>query len=115
MIRTYFFLLFTSFYFLSIPVKAQPVDSFANAVDSSSKAIEKATNDFQRWQDSVQREKILRNVESNGKSLDAFLQEMKEKEEKQKRRTYFRIGAGVLFLFALFVTIARRSRSKKRS
>lgn len=68
--------------------------------------------EFERWRDSVQAARIKQNVEKNGKSLDAFLIEMKEREKAEKRQLYVRIGVGVLFLTVLTLGLARWRRMK---
>ena len=98
--------------FLPQPLPAQPADSLAKAIEANSQAIDQATKDIQRLKDSVEKEKVFRNLEQNGQSLDAFLQEMREKEEKQKRQVSIRIGLGALFLIVLLVGLARRRKMK---
>lgn len=66
----------------------------------------------QRLQDSLEREKVMRQILENSQPLDEFLEEMKEQERREKRRLFIRIGAGVIFLFALFFAIARRKKAR---
>lgn len=98
---------------LTTPVAAQHGDTTNTNRDSLRQEIRQSvTSEFQRWQDSVQAERIKKDVARNGKPLDEFLQEMHDREQAQKRQWWFRIGLGVLFLIVLAVGLARR---RKRS
>ena len=98
---------------LSSPfLSAQSTDSLTRAIDANAQAIEQSAKEIQRWKDSLEREKIFRNLEEHGQSLDDFLQEMRAKEEKRKRQVYYRIGFGALFLIVLVVSLARRYKRK---
>lgn len=95
------------------PLFAQHPDTVITITDSSHEAVRQIVKkEFERWQDSMRAVRIKEDVKKYGKSLDAFLQEMKEKEKAQKRQLYFRIGVGVLFLIVLAVGLARRKRKK---
>ena len=88
---------------------AQNTDSFSTAADSATaKALQHRKKEFEHWQDSVQASRIKKEVERNGKPLDVFLQEMKERERVQRRQTYIRIGAGILFFTVLVINFLRR-------
>lgn len=63
--------------------------------------------EFERWQDSMKAVRIKENVQKHGKSLDAFLQEMRDKEKAQKRQRLFHIGLGVALLVALAIGLVR--------
>jgi hypothetical protein len=107
-------LLLCCIFFSATSLPAQQPD-IHKGLDSTTKAFHKTTNDFIRLQDSLDKARLQQNINQNERSLDSFLQEMKDRETKEKRRTYMRLGAGVILLFALFVTIARRAKSRKRS
>ena len=91
---------------------AQPFDTTINRpYDSLRNLVEKTVRDYQ---DSLDREKLLENIRTNGKPLRVFLAERREEEKKEKRRSWIRIGAGAIFLFALiFVTVRRYQQRKK--
>lgn len=88
----------------------QSSDSLAKRIDSNARAIEQSAKDIQRWKDSLEKEKIYRNLEQHGQPLDDFLKERREAEEKRKRQVYLRIGLGVLFLFFVIAELVRRRR-----
>lgn len=101
-------LLFVAQVLFSISVNAQSNDTVISLQDSTREEVRQTVKkEFERWQDSVQAERIKENVKKNGKSLDVFLQEMREKEEARKRQWYFRIGLGTLFLVVVVVGIVR--------
>jgi hypothetical protein len=110
--RLCFCFVFIYQFFLTLPIFAQPKDTAGIRYDSARALVQKTV---QQWKDSVERERLLQNMQKNGKSLDAFLAEMKENEEKVKRRNRIRFGAGAILLFMLFFTIARRYRQRKRA
>lgn len=89
---------------------SQPVDTTNRSYDSVRRVVEQTVRDYQ---DSLERERLLQNIQKHGKPLDAFLEERKKEERKEERRRWIRIGAGALLLFALFFAIARRSRYRK--
>lgn len=98
----------------SQPLFSQPVDTVNKTTGPTRRNLEEAVKMHREWQDSIDRERLLQQIEKNGKSLDAFIAEGKEKERKEKRRQNIRIGAGVVFLFVLFFTIARRYKQRTR-
>jgi len=88
---------------------AQTGDTVITVTDTTRQSVrEAAKREFERWQDSMRAVRIKEDVKKHGKSLDAFLEEMREKERAEKRQTLFRIGIGVLFLIVLAVSLARR-------
>ncbi len=94
---------------------SQSDDSVRIKNDSSRKQQQEAVVEYRQWRDSVSRERLLKHIEKNGKSLDAFLAEMKEKEEKKQRQRYVRIGLGAILLLVLMVSLARSWRRKNRT
>ena len=97
---------------LSTSLLSQPVDTATRRYDSARKVVEQTVKD---WQDSMDHEKMLQDIRKNSKPLDEFLAEMKEKERKENRRRWIRIGAGATLLFMLFFSIARRYIQQKRA
>jgi hypothetical protein len=65
-------------------------------------------------QDSLKEAKQLQEIKKNSKSLDAFLQEMQEREKAEARRRWIRIGTGVFFFSLLLITSIRRYRASRR-
>jgi hypothetical protein len=98
-------------FFLSGSLLSQPVDTTFRPYDSVRRVVEQTVREYQ---DSLKREKLLQNIREQGKPLDVFLAERRKEERKEERRRWVRIGAGALFLFALFYAIARRSKSRKK-
>ncbi|HEU4901735.1 MAG TPA: hypothetical protein VFT06_03060 [Flavisolibacter sp.] len=108
-------LLFVAFLplLLSSPLYAQTPDTVIKITDSSRAAVRQTvTSEFERWQDSMKAVRIKEDVRKHGKSLDAFLQEMSEREKAEKRQRNFRIGLVVFFLLVLAIGLIRR-KSKK--
>jgi hypothetical protein len=86
----------------------QNIDSLARSVDSSSMAIEKITKDLDSFTKESQQVPLRRQTTQNSKNLDQFLADMKEREKREKRQAYIRIGLGVAFVIVLFIALARR-------
>lgn len=105
-----FFLRLAFWFILIFPqqLPAQSPDSLATVMDTGARAINPAERDIQRWKDSLEKEKIFRQLEENGQSLADYLQEMRQQEEKRKRQITIRIGLGVLFLVVVVVGLLRR-------
>jgi hypothetical protein len=95
-----------------IKAHSQNADSFARALDSSSKAIQQTTKDIERWKDSLRQKELQRFTDQNSKNLDLFLADMKERERKEKQQAYIRIGLGVAFLAVLIIGLIRRRKKK---
>ncbi|NTS40215.1 hypothetical protein HRG84_04795 [Flavisolibacter sp. BT320] len=108
--RSFLPLAFWLLLFFPQQLPAQSIDSLEKVIDSNAIAITKSATETQRWKDSLQKEKIFRNLAENGQSLDDFLQEMREKEDAKKRQVTIRIGLGVLFLLAVVIGFLRRRR-----
>jgi hypothetical protein len=83
------------------------LDKLKKQIDSSTKMMDSLTNaQFKRMQD----EELQRSMEQNSRNLDSFLRLQKEREAKQKKQMYIRLGIGVLFLGVLVVGLMRRRR-----
>jgi hypothetical protein len=100
-----------SLFFMPV-VRTQNIDSLVRAIDSSSKTIQKATKDLDRWKDSSRQIILRRQTTQNSKSLDQFLADRKEQERVEKRRTYLRIASGAAFVTVLVVSWARRRKKR---
>lgn len=79
-------------------------DSFRGAVQQTVK------KEVERWRDSTEAIRVKDYVLKHGKPLDAFLAEMKKKEEAKRRQTYIRIAFVTLVLIAVTVAFGRRKR-----
>ncbi|WP_121354490.1 hypothetical protein [Flavisolibacter nicotianae] len=108
-LRTLLFLLLA---FLLSPTSVPAQDTVRSMNDSSPAAVQKMVRaEFERWQDSMKAVRIKQDVQAHGKTLDAFLKEMKERENEQKRQRLFRIGLGVALLIALAIVLVRRRKN----
>jgi len=96
----------------SILAYGQNPDSLNHSIDSSAKAIQQSYEDLQ---DSLEQLKLNRTLTETGKPMDEFLEDYRQKQLAEKRRTYLRIGVGIAFLAALFYGIARKSSKQKRT
>ena len=57
---------------------------------------------------------IQHDVERNGKNLDQFLSEMRERERKQRVQLYIRIALGAAFLIVLIIGLTRRRKMQQK-
>ena len=94
----------------SFAANSQNADSFARSIDSSAKQIQQS---YESLEDSLYRLKMQRSVNEKGQELDKFLADSEEYKEKEKRRTYIRIGGVVIFAAALAYGFARKRRQRK--
>jgi hypothetical protein len=85
--------------------------AFADSVRAAARRMVDAHN---RVRDSINFERVRRHVDQHGQSLDDYLAAERERERKEKRSHWVRLGAGAILLFALFVAIARRSKQRNR-
>jgi hypothetical protein len=104
--RRLFLLAFFSFVFILHSLTQPTVDR-----DSVRALVEQV---IQQKQDSLKEAKQLQEIKKNSKSLDAFLQEMQERERAEARRRWIRIGTGVFFFSLLLITSIRRYRASRR-
>lgn len=86
-------------------------DAVPNQYDSVRSVVEQTVSEYR---DSLQREKLLQNIEEKGKPLDVYLAEKREEERKAEQRRRIRIGAGILFLCVLIFTSVRRYKTRNR-
>lgn len=68
---------------------------------------------IERRNDSANATRIKEYVEKNGKSLDAFLAEIREQKESKQRQVYMRVAFGILFLIVVVVSLVRRRRGNR--
>lgn len=96
---------------LGHPLSAQKHDTTITVTNATQDSVRQLVKkEFERYRDSMEALRIKQNVAKNGKSLDAYLQEMKEEEKARQRQVYFGIGFGVIFLLILAVGFARRKK-----
>lgn len=93
------------FFSFLMPVEGQNTDSFVRAIDSSRKAMNER---LREQQDSFYKLQVKQSLEQNSRNLDRFLADMKEREKKERRQMYIRLGLGVAFLAVLIVGLLRR-------
>lgn len=105
--RWFFILIWISF---SLAVNGQNADSLAREIDSSAKTIQRS---YENLGDSFYRLKMERSINEKGQELDKFLADYEEYKEKEKRRTYIRIGAVIIFAVALIYGVARKRKQKR--
>ena len=96
--------------FFSLVAHGQNADSLALSIDSSARQIQ---HSYESLEDSLYRLKMQRPVNQKGEDLDKFLADYKEYKEKEKRRTYIRIGGAIIFAVALVYGISRKRRQNK--
>jgi hypothetical protein len=96
--------------FFSLIAHGQNADSLARSIDSSARQIQ---HTYESLEDSLYRLKMQRPVNQKGEDLDKFLADYKEYKEKEKRRTYVRVGGAIIFAAALVYGIARKRRQNK--
>ena len=83
---------------LAVYSQGQHADSFSRSIDSQARAI-------QALEDSVYRLKLQQAIDKNSQPVDQFLA---EREAKEKRQMYIRVGAMVILLAALIYGFARK-------
>lgn len=73
-----------------------------------------ATDSFLKLQmkrnDSIE---MVRFNEQNSRNLNSFMRTMKEREEKQKRGMWLRLGFGIAMLVVLIVGLLRKRKKKE--
>ena len=91
----------------SVCSHGQNTDSLSRSIDSQARAI-------QKLEDSVYRLKMQRTIDQNSQTIDQFLADYKERQAKEKRQRYIRIGLGIAFLAALIYGWARKRKQQKK-
>lgn len=110
MLRNVFLLVFIFLLFYIIPAHSQPADSFTRAIDSSRQALQEANKAFEKWQDSQYKLDVQRSLNQNSQNLDRFLADMKERERKERRQLYIRLGAVAIVLVLVAIRLLRRKK-----
>ncbi|RYZ28337.1 MAG: hypothetical protein EOO10_09885 [Chitinophagaceae bacterium] len=98
--------------FSSFVAHSQNADSLARSIDSSANQIQQS---YESLEDSLYRLKMNRSIHEKGQELDKFLADYEEYKEKEKKRTYIRVGAVVIFAAALTYGVIRKRRQRKKA
>ena len=85
----------------------QPMDTVQRHIDSINRSL--LAKD-----DSLYRQRMLRNIDENGQTLDQFLADFREKQTKEKRANYIKIGAGAIFMAALIYAVLRKRKLQQK-
>ena len=88
------------------------IDSLSRAIDSSAKANKKVLDSLNRKLDSTYAEVQLR---QNSENLNRLLADLKEREKKEQRQTYIRMGFLIILIIIVVLAIIRRRRSRSNS
>lgn len=106
--------------FISVATIAQKRDSIYSPIDLEKlkKQVDSSTqmldtlfdNQLKRMQD----KELERTMEQNSRNLESFIQMQREREAKQKRANWIRVGVGVLFLGVLIFGIVRRRKKDQQ-
>ena len=89
-------------------------NSYTQSLDTVQRHIDSLNRSVQAIEDSLYRQRMLRNVQENGQTLDRFLADFREKQEKEKRANYIKIGIGAVFLTALIYGVLRKRRLQQK-
>ena len=105
-----FWLTFISVLFLSLPLFSQDSVAQTTSVDTTVKQTP-----YDRLQDSLYLQRMKRSMNENGKVLEQFLADFKERQEREKRQAYIRTGLGIAFVAVLIYGLWRRRKSRQQS
>ena len=86
-------------------------EKLSKQIDSSMKqldSINERLNNSYKIMDSANRRQMM---EQNNRNLDAFMAMQREREAKQKKAMWIRLGLGVLFLGVLIFGVMRRKKA----
>lgn len=86
---------------------SQPADSAPHSIDSHNRVI-------QTVEDSLYRQRMLRNMAEKGQTIDRFLADFKERQEKERRQTYIKVGVGAIFMAALIYGLLRKRKLQQK-
>lgn len=106
--------------FISITTLAQKRDTVYSTIDVEKlkKQVDSSTNMLDTLFDNqlkgMQDKQLERTLEQNSRNLETFMQMQKERQEKEKRAMWIRLGVGVLFLGVLVFGIARRRKKNQK-
>lgn len=91
--------------------KAAEVKEQTRKIQEQGKAIDSF---LQHQSDSLRQKQLQRELENNNRNLDAFVAMQKERDAKQKKQMWFRLGFGGLMLVVLIVGLARRKKAAQK-
>jgi len=80
------------------------------SLDSSMKRSDSILLKQGRYYDSVN---LARDMEQNNRNLTSFVNNLREREKKEKQKMWLRIGLGVLFLAIGIFGVTRKRKAKK--
>jgi hypothetical protein len=103
-----FWLTFIIVSFLTLSINAQDTSAQPTPKESGSQLT------YEQVQDSLYLQRMKRSVNENGKVLDQFLADFKERQEREKRQLYIRIGLGIAFVAVLIYGLLRRRKSRQQ-
>jgi superfamily II RNA helicase len=81
-------------------------------IDSSMKELDSINARINNSYKSMDSAYMQRQIEQNNKNLDAFMAMQREREAKQKRSNWIRLGIGLLFLGVLIFGVRRRNKNQ---
>ncbi len=82
------------------------------AIDSLNKATDSIILIKSRRDDSIARAEAM---EQNSRNLNALVRTMKEREQKEKRNMWLRIGLGLAFLVIGIIGVTRKRKSRNNN
>lgn len=88
------------------------IDSSIKQLDSMNQRINEGYKQTMHTMDSIN---MHLEQERNNRALDSFLRMQKEREEKQKKAMWIRLGIGVLFLGVLIFGLLRRRKTQNKT
>jgi len=97
------------FQFLLTSASGQDTVPLKTQADTNTPVLISMDSMLQRINDSMRKE----NLEQNNRNLDAFVALQKEREAKEKKRMYFRLGIGILFLAVMVIGLLRKRKKAK--
>lgn len=84
------------------------IKKMSKEIDSSMKALDSINERLNNSYKSMDSAYMKRQMEQNTRNLDAFMAMQREREAKQKRSNWIRLGIGVLFLGVLVFGVLRK-------
>jgi hypothetical protein len=93
-----------------IDAMRRQVEKQRASLDSSRKRTDSLLLQQGKYFDSVN---MANYMEQNTRNLNSFMKSMKEREKKENKRMWIRLGLGVFFLAILVVSFIRRRKAKK--
>ena len=93
---------------------SQPLFSHDSVSRDTINNIVTSADPYEQLQDSLYRQRMQRSINENGKVLEEFLADFKERQEREKRQTYIRIGLGIAFVALLIYGLLRRRKARQQ-